>query len=258
MSLVELIIGTIIYSSFYLYYNHLSIIIGFLLLISFFYIFYRLNINKINIIPGLINPIIRKSPDHKRSLKEQTKQYYKLSRRPNILPVLVPLLITGFTAYIILSKIMFFAIITSGSMSPVLETKDLVLMQNLKVDPQQGDIIMFEIKEEPIPIIHRIYSISGENIRTKGDAAELVDDKVIRKDQIQGEAIIFQGKPIVVKSIGEYLLFDPNNVRITKYGSEIYQISKIIKNIKNLGLTIFIICILLYIFINFKSTGKSY
>jgi hypothetical protein len=131
-------------------------------------------------------------------------------------------------------------------------------MQNLKVDPQQGDIIMFEIKEEPIPIIHRIYSISGENIRTKGDAAELVDDKVIRKDQIQGKAIIFQGKPIVVKSIGEYLLFDPNNVRITKYGSEIYQISKIIKNIKNLGLTIFIICILLYIFINFKSTGKSY
>ena len=153
---------------------------------------------------------------------------------------------------------MFFAIITTGSMSPVLETKDLVLMQNLKVDPQQGDIIMFETKEAPMPVIHRIYSISGEDIRTKGDAAELVDPWIIRKDQMQGEAIIFQGKPIVVKSLGEYLLFDPNNVKITKYGSLIYQMSKIIKNIKNLGLTIFIICILLYIFINFKSTGKSY
>ncbi|NOR48164.1 MAG: hypothetical protein GQ533_09000, partial [Methanosarcinaceae archaeon] len=141
---------------------------------------------------------------------------------------------------------------------PVLETKDLVLMQNLKVDPQQGDIIMFETKEAPMPVIHRIYSIKGENIRTKGDNAELENPWIIRKDQIQGEAIIFQGKPIVVKSIGEYLLFDPNNVQITKYGSEIYQMSKIIKNIKNLGLTIFIICILLYIFINFKSTGKSY
>ena len=258
MSLVELVIGTIIYSSFYLYYNHLSIIIGFLLLILFFYIFYKVNTNKINIIPGLIYLFIRKSPDHKQSLKEQKKQYYKLSRRPNILPVLVPLLITGFTAYIILSKIIFFAIITSDSMSPALETKDLVLMQNLKVDPQQGDIIMFETKEATMPVIHRIDSISGENIRTKGDAAELVDNWIIRKDQIQGEALIFQGKPILVKSIGEYLLFDPNNVRITKYGSEIYQMSKIIKNIKNLGLTIFIICILLYIFMNFRSTGKSY
>lgn len=258
MSFIELIIGTIIYSSFYLYNNHFFIIIGFLLLILFFYVFYRVNTRKINIIPGLINPIIGKSPDHKRSLKEQTKQYYKLSKRPNILPVLVPLLITGFTAYIILSRLLFFAIITSGSMSPALETKDLVLMQNLKVDPQQGDIIMFETKEAPMQVIHRIYSISGEDIRTKGDAAELVDPWIMRKDQIQGEALIFQGKPIVVKSIGEYLLFDPNNVRITKYGSEIYQMSKIINNIKNLGLTIFIICILLYILINFKSTGKSY
>jgi len=258
MSFIELIIGTIIYSSFYLYYNHFSIIIGFLLLISFFYVFYMLNTKKINIIPVLINPIIRKSPNHKRSLKEQRKQYYKLSRKPNILPVLVPLLITGFTAYIILSKIMFFAIITSDSMSPVLETKDLVLMQNLKVDPQQGDIIMFETKEATMPVIHRIYSISGEDIRTKGDAAELVDNWITREDQIQGEALIFQGKPIIVTSIGEYLLFDPNNVRITKYGSEIYQISQIVKKIKNLGLTIFIICILLYVFINFKSTGRSY
>ncbi len=131
-------------------------------------------------------------------------------------------------------------------------------MQNLKVEPEQGDIIMFETKEATMPVIHRIYSISGENIKTKGDAAELVDNWIMKKDQIHGEAIIFQGKPILVKNVGEYLLFDPNNVRITKYGSEIYQISKIIKNIKNLGLTIFIICILLYIFINFKSTGRSY
>ena len=251
MSLVELIIGTIIYSSFYLYYNHLSIIIGFFLLISLFYVFYRLNINKINIIPGLINPILRKSPDHKRALKEQTKQYYKLSRRPNILPVLVPLLITGFTAYIILNQLVFFAIITSDSMSPTLETKDLVLMQNLKVDPQQGDIIMFETKEAPMQVIHRIYSISGENIRTKGDAVELVDNWIIKKDQIQGGAMMFQSKPIVVKNIGEYLLFDPTNVQITKYGSEMYRVSQVIKNIKNFGLIIFIICILLYIFFFF-------
>ncbi len=258
MSIIDQIIGTIIYSSFYLYYYHLFIVIGFLLLISFFYVFYRINTNKINIIPGLINPIIKKSPNQKKSIKEQTKRYHELSRRPKILPVLVPLLITGFTAYIILNQLVFFAIITSESMSPTLETKDLVLMQNFKTDPQQGDIIMFDTKEAKMPVIHRIYSISDNNIRTKGDAVELVDNWIMKKDQIQGEAIIYQGKPIVVKNIGEYLLFDPNNVRITKYGSEMYRISQIIKNIKNLGLTIFIICILLYLFINFKSTGRTY
>ena len=186
------------------------------------------------------------------------KHYHELSKRPKILPVIIPLIITGLTAYIILNQLIFLAIITTGSMSPTLEVKDLVLMQNLKIDPQQGDIIMFETKEARMPVIHKIYSISGDEIRTKGDAVELVDNWIMKKDQIQGEAISFQGKPVVVKNIGEYLLFDPNNVRITKYGSEIYQISKFIKNIKNLGLTIFIICILLYIFINFKSTGRSY
>jgi signal peptidase I len=197
----------------------------------------------------LINRIINKSPGQKKSIKEQTKRYHELSRRPKILPVLVPLVITGFTAYIILNQLVFFAIITSGSMSPTLETKDLVLMQNFNTDPQQGDIIMFDTKEANMPVIHRIYSISDNNIRTKGDAVELVDNWIMKKDQIQGEAIIYQGKPIVVKNIGEYLLFDPNNVRITKYGSEMYRISQIIKNIKDLGL---------YIFINFKSTGRNY
>ena len=256
MSFIEQVIGVLLYSSFYLYYNHLSIIFGFLLLITLFYIFYKININKIYIIPGLINRIIKKSPEQKKSLKEQTRQYYKLSRRPKILPALVPLAITGFTAYILLNNLVFLAIITSESMSPTLETRDLVLMQNLKVDPRQGNIIMFETEEAKMPVIHRIYSVSDDKIRTKGDAVGLVDNWIIKKDQIQGEAMIFQGKPIVVKNIGEYLLFDPNNIRITKYGSEIYRVSQIINNIKNLGLTIFIVCILLYIFINFRSPNK--
>ena len=256
MSFIEQVIGVLLYSSFYLYYNHLSIIFVFLLLITLFYIFYKININKIYIIPGLINRIIKKSPEQKKSLKEQTRQYYKLSRRPKILPALVPLAITGFTAYILLNNLVFLAIITSESMSPTLETRDLVLMQNLKVDPRQGNIIMFETEEAKMPVIHRIYSVSDDKIRTKGDAVGLVDNWIIKKDQIQGEAMIFQGKPIVVKNIGEYLLFDPNNIRITKYGSEIYRVSQIINNIKNLGLTIFIVCILLYIFINFRSPNK--
>jgi signal peptidase I len=190
----------------------------------------------------------------KKSIEDQMKCYSELSRRPRVLPVLVPLIITGLTAYIILNKLVFFAIITTGSMSPALEVKDLVLMQNLKVDPQQGDIIMFETEEANMPVIHRVYSASSSGIRTKGDASEFADGWTLKKDQIRGEAVLFQGKPMIVKNIGEYLLFDPANIKITQYGSEFYRISEIIKNVKQLGLTIFIICILLYIFTAFTSS----
>ena len=259
MSFVEQIIGIIIYSSLYLYYNHLLIIIGFILLVSLFFALYKININinKLDI-PSLINKIITRNSNNKKSLKNQISHYNELSRRPKMLQVLIPLIITGLTAYIILNQLIFFAIITTGSMSPTLEVKDLVLMQNLKINLQKGDIIMFDAEEANMPVIHRIYSVSGDEIRTKGDAAELVDDWILKKDQIRGEGIIFQGKPVVVKNIGEYLLFDSDTIRINKYGSEMYRASQFIKSIKNLGLTIFIICILLYGFLNFRSTGKSY
>ena len=57
---------------------------------------------------------------------------------------------------------------------------------------------------------------------------------------------------------GEYLLFDSKTVNINQYGSEMYRASQFIQNIKDLGLTIFIFCILLYGFLNFRSTGKNY
>jgi signal peptidase I len=256
MSFVEQFIGTIIYSCFHLYYNHLALLISFFIMLSLLYLFFKINVSKSGVISCLIGMVIKKSTsyDHKKSIKEQMKHYRELSRAPRILPVFIPLVITGITAYIIIDKLIFFAIITTGSMSPTLEVKDLVLMQNLKIEPLQGDIIMFETKGVNMPVIHRVYSASGNEIRTKGDASEFVDDWSLKKDQIRGEAVLFQGRPVIIKNIGEYLLFDPKEVKITKYGSEFYRISEIIKNIKQLGLTIFIICIVLYIFTAFTSS----
>ncbi len=142
-------------------------------------------------------------------------------------------------------------------MSPTLEVKDLVLMQDLKIETYIGDIIMFETKEANMPVIHRVYSVSENGIRTKGDAAQLVDEWNLDIDQIKGKAILFQGKPIVVKNLGVYLLYNPDEIRITNYGSEIYQISQIVKNFKNLGLFIFIICISIYIITNFSQMGNK-
>jgi len=260
MSFFEQVIGFLLFTFFYLYnFNRIILILVFILLLVFI-IFYKIYVKNSIFFISFINLIIGKNSNTNqiKIVKPKMKRYHELSKRPKILPVIIPLIITVFTAYIILNQLIFLAIITSGSMSPTLEVKDLVLIQNLEIDPKQGDIIMFETKEATMPVIHRIYSVSGNEIMTKGDASELTDKWILNKEQIQGQAVLFQGKPIIVKNIGEYLLFDPNNVQITKYGSEMYRISQIIKNIKNLGLTIFIICILLYVFINFKSTDRNY
>ena len=260
MSFFEQLIGFLFFVFFYLYNFNRIILILFIIFLVSFIIFYRIHVNNSLIHIRFINSIMgeKSYKTQIKIVKPQMKRYHELSKRPKILPVIIPLIITGLTAYIILNQLIFLAIITSGSMSPTLEVKDLVLIQNLKIDPQQGNIIMFETKEATMPVIHRIYSVSGDEIRTKGDAVESADKWILKKDQIQGQAVLFQGKPIIVKNIGEYLLFDSNNVQITKYGSEMYRVSQIIKNIKDLGLIIFIICILLYIFINFKSTDRSY
>jgi signal peptidase I len=260
MSYFEQFIGFLLFVFFYLYNFNKSILVSFIFFIILFIIFYRINIKNSNFLINFIDFIMGKKSYKKqiKIVKPKMKRYHELSKRPKILPVIIPLIITGLTAYIILNQLVFLAIITSGSMSPTLEVKDLVLMQNLKIDSQQGDIIMFETKEATMPVIHRIYSVSGNEIRTKGDAVALADDWIVKKDQIRGQAVLFQSKPIIVKNIGEYLLFDPSNIQITKYGSEMYRVSQIIKSIKKLGLIIFIICILLYIFINFKSTNRSY
>ena len=260
MSFFEQLIGFLLFCFFYLYNFNRIILISFFVTILLFAIFYKIHVKNSTFFLRVISLKIEKNSynNQKKIIKNRMKHYHELSKTPKILPVIIPLIITGLTAYIILNQLLFLAIITSGSMSPTLEVKDLVLMQNLKIDPQQGDIIMFETKEARMPVIHRIYSVSGNEIWTKGDAVELADDWILKKEQIQGRAVLFQGKPIIVKNIGEYLLFDPNNIQITKYGSEMYRISQIIKNIKNLGLIIFIFCILLYIFLNFKSTDRSY
>jgi len=260
MSFLEQLIGFLLFVFFYLYNFNQIILISFIVFVVSFIFFYKIHVKNSKFFIRYIN-LITGEKSYKNQIKivkPQMKRYHELSKRPKILPVIIPLVITGFAAYIILNQLIFLAIITSGSMSPTLEVKDLVLIQNLEIDPQPGDIIMFETKEASMPVIHRIYSVSGNEIRTKGDAVQLADKWIVKKDQIQGQAVLFQGKPIIVKNIGEYLLFDPNNVQITKYGSEMYRISQIIKNIKNLGLIIFIICILLYIFINFKSTDRNY
>ncbi|RZB29230.1 MAG: hypothetical protein AEth_01372 [Candidatus Argoarchaeum ethanivorans] len=251
MSFVEDSIGILLSSFFYLLYINQVLLILFLATLIFFIILRNIHVRNSTFFPNVISTLIKKITyqNQKKSVESRMGHYGELSKRQRVLPVLIPLLITIVIAYIVLNHYVFLAIVTSGSMSPALEVKDLVLIQNLHVNPQQGDIVMFNTKKARMPVIHRVHSVSGDVIKTKGDAVAFPDDWTLKKETIQGEAILFKGEPIIVKNIGEYLLFDSDKVQITKYGSEMHRVSQILKNVKKLGFTIFIICILLYIFL---------
>ncbi len=247
MVFIERLVGVLSFSLLYLWHINRVVLILFLTTLILFIILYNVHVRNSSAIVRLLNYLLRSSGHNpRRRATERMKRYRDLSRRPGLAPRLIPLAITISVAYIVLNQYIFLAVVTSGSMAPTLEVNDLVLVQSLRIDPEEGEIIMFDVKDANMPVIHRINSITGGRIKTKGDAAEFADDWTIKKEEIKGEVVIFRGRPIVVKSIGEYLLFDPEEIKVTRYGSEMYRMSQIVKGVKQLGLTIFVVCILLY------------
>ena len=71
------------------------------------------------------------------------------------------------------------SVILSPSMEPVLNVNDLVFVT--KADSfQEGDIVVYQ--EGNMLIIHRIISIDGDNVITKGDANNVADDPIQTDD----------------------------------------------------------------------------
>lgn len=76
-------------------------------------------------------------------------------------------------------------LVQSGSMSPAINTGDLVVVKPVS-KYQKGDIVTF-LSKEKINITHRIVSIQGNQINTKGDANQVNDQDFIEKSQILGK-----------------------------------------------------------------------
>ena len=253
MTTVESIINVITYFSFYLYYVHRASLIALFLLLLGFYILYRICTKDLRSIPYAVSTIPGKLLvwDRKSNVRSRMHQYRELAMRPRIYKMLVPLIVAVAIAYILLAHLFFPAVVTSGSMDPTLVKYDVVLTQRLYLTPDVGDIIVFDVEESQLPVVHRIVSASSGGIKTKGDARTFQDGWVLKEDQINGELITYNREPIVIKNVGRYILFDPSEevVITSKYGSEFYRTAQIIKYIKKMGLTIAIICICLYIYL---------
>jgi signal peptidase I len=247
MTTVESIINVITYFSFYLYYVHRASLIAVFLLLLGFYILYRICTKDTRSIPYAVSTIPERLLvwDRKSNVR-----YRELAMRPRVYKMLVPLIFAVVIAYILLAHLFFPAVVTSGSMDPTLVKYDVVLTQRLHLTPDVGDIIVFDVEESRLPVVHRIVSASSSGIRTKGDARTFQDGWVLKEDQINGELITYGGEPVVIKNVGRYILFDPSEevVITSQYGSEFYRTAQIIKYIKKMGLTIAIICIFLYIY----------
>lgn len=87
--------------------------------------------------------------------------------------------------------------IATGSMEPTLNVYDFILVKkddNLKVN----DIITY--KEDDNFITHRIISINGNNLITKGDANNS-EDKIINRNIVVGKVVKIFPKLGIVKSI---------------------------------------------------------
>lgn len=186
--------------------------------------------------------------------------YREHAKKFRLSTVLLPIAITIFVAYLLSAQLFFFAIVTSGSMEPTFKKGDLVVMQDILVKPKMGDIIIFTdpqgftAGDRPVTVTHRITEVAGDTIRTKGDNNPAQDSWRVDKKSILGKAIILNDKPVVLKDIGKYFLLD---FRTTEYSGEFLAIAKTIQNMRAMGIMIFFVCLVLYLFLSIKEAKPS-
>jgi len=77
----------------------------------------------------------------------------------------------------------------SNSMVSTFYKGDMILVQGVE-EVSVGDIIVFSVPDRSYPIIHRVYEITPEGIKTKGDNNLYVDPWKISKEDIYGKAIL--------------------------------------------------------------------
>lgn len=233
-------------------------IILFALVLAFFYDRrqgYRISIE---ILGSLAQQFQKRS--HEGKLNATMTMYREHARKVRLRSVLLPTALVLFAVYILSSHLLFFAIITSDSMDPTFKKGDLVLMQDVLVQPKVGDIIIFpdpqnyRIASQPLTITHRIESISADGIKTKGDNNPYVDSWSVSRKMILGKAIVLYRQPLVLKDLGKYFLLD---FSAQQYNQEFLAISKTIQNMRALGIMIFFICLALYLILSVRDARIS-
>ncbi|MCL7412483.1 MAG: signal peptidase I [ANME-2 cluster archaeon] len=158
-------------------------------------------------------------------------------------------------AYMLLSHILLFAAVMTGSMTGTVNKGDLILMTSVG-DIEVGDIIMFDPPQLPYPVTHRVYDITPIGIKTKGDARNEPDSWTIQEEDILSRAIILFEKPIVIPDVGNYFIvgdeFEQKSTINTDYGDEYGIAKKLFAMVRSYGVVIFILVLLYSVLDIFK------
>ncbi len=166
--------------------------------------------------------------------------------RPRNLILFVPLMICIVVLYLFLSHTIFFAVVTSDSMSPSFKTGDLLLMQGHGYDLEEDDIIMFKVDAVQELVIHRVDTISEDGILTRGDALDKTDKWIIAENDVQAEVLNFNDNPIVFKDAGWYFI-DNAPADSSPFSEELQFTTLMMVTMKDIGLLIFILAVVLYL-----------
>ena len=152
----------------------------------------------------------RKKREKKRQEKQEMKKKKEKNQVLNILSYIVIILIAVIAAQHL-------NVVISGSMEPAFYRGDIVAIEktsifglqefNPETDVHTGDIVVYNAKWYPDPVIHRVISESTDTsgqkyFVIKGDNNNAPDPLVVLPSQITAKVLTIGNKPVVIPLIG--------------------------------------------------------
>ncbi len=146
-------------------------------------------------------------------------------------------------------KLVTMVVVLSNSMQPQFERGDIIFAQSIFVLPiQSNDIITFNVVNERTAITHRVITVNGDRIITKGDNNPWKDDYSTTTKDVIYKAFNISGKPIVVKGLGALFITDYSKTGVIyKWGDRFTFMQQLSQTIKSWGYVVTIIAVLLHI-----------
>jgi signal peptidase I len=146
-------------------------------------------------------------------------------------------------------KLVTFAVVVSDSMKPEFQRGDMILTQSFNIIPTPGDIVSFKVPDENNPISHRVMSVSGGKVITRGDNNGYTDGYDTKLTDVTAKAIIFNNHPIVIKNLGALFITDyAAQGVIYKWGDKFTFMQQLSATMRAWGYVITILAVLAYLF----------
>lgn len=153
-------------------------------------------------------------------------------------------------------KLIMFMVVISDSMVPEFKRGDMIMTQTIFAQPEVGDIITFNAKDNTVAISHRVIDIKGDVIITQGDNIGIPDNYRTTQKDVIAKAIQFNGHPLVVKDLGALFITDYSKEGVIyKWGDRFTFLQQLSATIKAWGFMITILAIISYLMLMVGETN---